>query len=350
MAEQLWYVDPDAVGGGTGVDWANAYTTLNAAETAKEGDITLAGSDQQVIFECRSSGDTADTTSTAVVGWTTDATHDITIRGHASHRHDGIYGNVSGAYKLETTNTPASTLLIQENYVTVDGIQIKHIINADDTFDDAFAVSYLDAGNLITVGNVILAGEITNTVKKTGLNIGDSDAIVYIYNTIIYGFVRRAVVEAAGATTDLYNCTISGATETDGVKWTTSTFTAKNNAVFNNTDDFDGTFTFNYNASDDDTGGGTNWVDISAGVEATEWAKAFTDYSGTPPDFSIKDASSVLYQAGESNTNDNKVPTTDIAGTARVDGSESIGAFESVAAGGLSIPVAIHHLRQIGGL
>lgn len=46
MADAVqWYVDPDAVGGGTGVDWANAYTSLNAWEMIDSDGTTAADTD-----------------------------------------------------------------------------------------------------------------------------------------------------------------------------------------------------------------------------------------------------------------------------------------------------------------
>ncbi|MCX6796296.1 MAG: hypothetical protein NTW06_02240, partial [Candidatus Falkowbacteria bacterium] len=108
---------------------------------------------------------------------------------------------------------------------------------------------------------------------------------------------------------------------------------ATNNAVFNISNlnsEFGGTggvFTLNYNATDDNTGAGTNWINISPNVngatDAQDWAKAFTDYANN--DFSIKNYFSPLFDAGTTITS----VTSDIIGTPRPKNTAyDIGAFE----------------------
>ena len=123
----------------------------------------------------------------------------------------------------------------------------------------------------------------------------------------------------------LYNNTIRSCA-TNGIR-TTGTGKASNNAIFDNADDFEViTVTGTLNASDDINGPGTD-IDISpGGTEADDWNDAFIDYPNG--NFQMKNPDSVLFQAGESNSNDSEVPTDDIVGNARTDGSESIGAWE----------------------
>ena len=120
---------------------------------------------------------------------------------------------------------------------------------------------------------------------------------------------------------EVYNSTIYNCQ--DGIQRSLGTVIAKNNVAFNNTDDFDGSFTtLDYNASDDDMSGtDPHWIDM--GSSTVEWAKAFTDY--TNHDFSIKDYFSPLYDAGTNIV----IVDDDIIGTARPrDKSTDVGAFE----------------------
>ncbi|KKK60036.1 hypothetical protein LCGC14_3028370, partial [marine sediment metagenome] len=167
----------------------------------------------------------------------------------------------------------------------------------------------VEAGAL-TVKNCALSGDTGNN----GVHIGTD--ITNIYNTIIQGF-NDGVKTSAGATANSTNC-----------------------AVFDSGNDFDiavGTQNIDFCASDD--GDGTNSVDISpGGTEADDWNNAFTDYANG--DFSVKDTSSVLYNAGTDLSGSGV--TDDIIDTARPQpggGSYDIGAFELVqaAAGGIVI-------------
>ena len=161
----------------------------------------------------------------------------------------------------------------------------------------------------------------------------DGTAEVWFINTILENSnisntdeIVRATF-AWSATAYFYNCTVVGG-GLEGLDVDTGTVTVKNCAVFNNdgTDILPGGVT-DFNASDDSVG--TNWVDISPAAEVDGWNAAVTDYANG--DYRVKDASSVLYQAGLSQTADSNVPSEDIAGNVRPTGSNpvSIGAFEA---------------------
>jgi len=62
---------------------AGDYSTLSAAEVAKQADIVAA--DKVMVFECRSSDSSTDPSSAVFSGWTTDATRWIEVIGTESH-------------------------------------------------------------------------------------------------------------------------------------------------------------------------------------------------------------------------------------------------------------------------
>jgi hypothetical protein len=121
----------------------------------------------------------------------------------------------------------------------------------------------------------------------------------------------------------IYNCVITNFA--DGVD--DGNIIVKNSALFDNADDFTNYDTSDYNASDD--GDGTNTVDISPGVEATNWAEAFNDYGSY--DFQPI-TGSVLLAEGLGSATDSKVPTDDYFGVTRSTSAPTIGAFELVIA------------------
>jgi len=62
MAELNTYTDPDAVGLGSGVDYANGYTSLLIWEAAEEAD--LDGDGDYLINHCRAISNSSDVTGT----------------------------------------------------------------------------------------------------------------------------------------------------------------------------------------------------------------------------------------------------------------------------------------------
>lgn len=150
----------------------------------------------------------------------------------------------------------------------------------------------------LRVENNVMVG---NGSGNYGLRVnGGSNSVLHAYNNIITGFA--------------YGIAGTGAT------WTT---TAKNNAVFGNTDDFftnAGTLTIDHCASDD--GDGTNPVAVS------NWASQFYNANYlTDLDFRLNQTS-VLLDAGVGPGVDANVPTTDILEYARSGSTATVGPFE----------------------
>ena len=100
MAITHIYVDPDATGGGTGVDWINAYTSLNAAE----GDYDIAWDGDNCLIHCRSLSGGDDTIAVSFSGASfNDADDYATIQNEDDHEgkwNDTIYKLAVKMYEI----------------------------------------------------------------------------------------------------------------------------------------------------------------------------------------------------------------------------------------------------------
>ena len=325
LAEVPKTVDPDN-GGGTD------YTSLDAWEDALGGTTSgdLPSDDQIAVAECRSSSGTDDTTAVQINGWTTDATRYIKITGAGT---DGDWPNtgILDTTKYVRTITNAASIDIRENYVRVEKIQI--VVTETGT-SNAYGmyIAVQDAGNDIRVDSCIIQGVCSGTGNAYGVVTDDADIIAKIFNNISYGFISGGDTGFYGfrasnsSAVDFYNNTASGCYY--GIGQSNGTVNAINGAVFNNTDDFVGTITITNCATDQGAGEGTNGVDISGTWDST----CFTAPEATPPDFSVQDVDSPVYNTGDGTT-PKAVFTADIINTTRgpADGDWDIGAFEYVA-------------------
>lgn len=348
-----WYVNPEATGDGDGTSEANGYTTLASAEAAKNADIT---GTESVVFLCStigSGGTTSDTTAATINGWTTDATHTITVKSKhtedagTSRRHDGLYGNANGAYKLEVTD--ANALANIEQYVTIEGLQIK-VIYAATTNKSAIAMWAVDAGSDTYIKkNIIVIDDANETCH--GIKLSDTDLVCTITNNLIYAIADKPdylIYFNDVGTADVYNNTLVGPADIAGIQWDSGTVTLGNNIVCQTDADFTGTFSGTYNASDDQDGPG---VDI--GPLGADWDNEFTNDAGF--DFTVKDTNANIYLGSPITQDDDaNVPDDDIIYNSRETGageSVCVGCFEyQVAASGTVVPIMIHHYKMVGGL
>ena len=127
----------------------------------------------------------------------------------------------------------------------------------------------------------------------------------------------------SGGYINVWNNTITESGTGINLISSTTRLVAKNNAVFNNTNDFNncGSATLDYNASDD--GDGTNAVALNENASG-EWTASFTDYAAG--DFSVKDASAPIYNVCNGDPSSG-VYSDDITGFTRT-GNWDMGAFE----------------------
>jgi hypothetical protein len=220
----------------------------------------------------------------------------------------------------------------RDPYLVFDGLQIE---TADD-YRAIYATSwYFADGVSLTFKNLIIRSSAASATGKFGLYLGANHSInYYVENCIIYGFSQDSgcggiyVGGVSSSAAYIYNSVICG--NSIGVNRAAGTVSVVNCAVFNNTDDFNGTVAVTYTASDDNPSGTGN-VDISPGAtEADDWEAAFTDY--TNGDFSLVSGSPLIDAGTDLSA---VMDSLDIIGTVRPQGDYwDIGAFEYVVSGG----------------
>lgn len=310
-------VDPDN-GGGTD------YTSWDAWEDALGGTTSgdLPTDDEIAIAQCRASSGTADTAAVSISGWTTDATRYIQVEAISGEEADAD-GWDAAKYRLSVAN--ADGLVIGEDYVRIVDLQIETSgLNASNL--EPILIQGQNASNLIYIDSCRIKGAADGTYDQGGIRVDAANAIIKIWNTIVCNFdpnTSDVGIRLNCTTADIYNCVVHGALY--GMWRQTGTVTVKNSAVFKHTDDFVGTITVDYCASDDNDG--TNNVAESGG--GAEWPDDFVDAANG--DFTLKVGSGLI-----GNGTDNPgagLYSDDINGDARTS-TWDVGADEYIVVGG----------------
>lgn len=347
MADTIHYVDTGAAANGNGntnaLSGADcAYQSLSQWEAAEQCDVTATGGNH-VVHCNRTNGGGMDTGGLYIYTWTTDSTHRIIVV-QDDFPANGKYDE--SRFVIYNNDNLAQAVAIREEYVTLQHLQIKCTSAGTTTRQGVLVNSGWLGTSEVVVDSCILVGDCPGTGISSGIRL--SDGSVSIFNCLIYGWKYAGFYVDAIDALSVLNCTVYGC-GTYGIRAVTTGQSIVNCAVFGNGDDFyTGMSGIDHCASDD--GDGTNAVNISPGAtEATDWAAAFTDY--TNGDFSIKDTSSVLYDAGTDDPGSG-LYSEDIVGTAR-SSPWDIGAFEYASGSppaGLPVPVAMNHykLRRAG--
>jgi len=306
MATVDVYIDPDASGAGTGVDWANAYNSINAAEAAEQTDLDSAN--DIMIFHCRASSGTVDSTNVTINGWTTSATDYLEIRTASTDR---AAKNGWDATKFRLDVAAGDGFYCLESYVRFDGLQIE-------AGDQAFLFA-------ITSGDVRISNcRIQNSNYAIYVSQASDSPNCKAWNNIIDTMNNDGIYwRTSAGTVDIYNCVVYNCVD-DGIQVVSGNINAINCAVFGNGDDFIGTFTsIDYCASDD--GDGTNSISPSGG----NWANEFNDYANG--DFTLLSGGNC--KDGGTNDPGSGLYSDDMEGDARVSPWD-VGIDEYIAAGG----------------
>jgi hypothetical protein len=301
-------------GGGTGIDLANAYSSMSALEGAEDDLGNLVTRDEWLDARMYATGGTSDTTKCTWAGWTLDSTRYIRVWCPELTTQTAWDTSI---YKLVVNNDDA--IVIQATYILFYGIQAS-ITNGDNTSDNIFDGSYVSGTSVVYLDRCYAKAG-TNSVC-TGFSFADTEQTFYIRSCISESQSTGRGHYHVGNTGYIYQCTHRGGA--NGFRSGTSgTYTVTNDIFFDTTDDFligaGSTVTVLDCASDD--GDGTNPIAPTGG----NWAGEFTDY--TNGDFTPK-ATGNIYHAGT----DLDI-AEDYRGTAFHSSTPTIGAFEYVASG-----------------
>ncbi|MCP4990979.1 MAG: hypothetical protein GY928_34510 [Colwellia sp.] len=304
-------VDPDF---GVGTD----YISLNAWE-GQNRDLVTATDDE--IAECRASSGSADSAAVNIDGWTTSATYDITVQTSGANRHSGVFS--TSHYRL--TSTGSLNLDINDQYVTILGIQFQMVLASDGNSNIAISRSPNQHFGYCIAYNSGAANQ--------GVGFFALGGSGNVYNCIADGIIRTGTggvgfyMRTASATTNYYNCTAHNCQT--GFNEHTGTMNVYNSLAFKNDNDFGGSPTvIDYCASDDGDDTGSNGVTISQ--TADDYAALVVDAAGG--DFNVTDADSELEAAGTDDPSSG-LYTDDIKEDARTSAWD-IGAFEFIGGGG----------------
>ncbi len=261
-------------------------------------------------------------------GWTTGATTYFEAAPASGHKAVAT-GWDANLYRLEVTDPASSaTFRLFEDYVRYHGIQTRVIYGS--LSRHVFNVNNISAtNNDIRIYDCYIRGDVDVSSNSRGIDVGDSDAIMSVWNNIIIDCDHSGIF-STGPTNNIYNNTIYNCA-TAGI-WGAgaSNWDIQGNAVFVCGDDFldgtSGTWSLNYNASDD--GDGTNPQTLDA-TGTPAYDTEFTNAAGG--DFSVPVGSIVIGNAAVDPGSG--LFADDIAGTTR-GAAWDVGAFEFVAAGG----------------
>jgi len=311
QTDAIRYVDTASGGGdgttaGTGTGTNNAYVSLSAAEAAEDG---VTHSSHDVVIHCnRTTGDGGggqDTTAVTFAGWTVST---VTIQGDLESDGktgfpdvDGVLDDANFYIVHVTSGSNSSCIDIDIPNVTLRNLQLEY---TGSSTGKGYNVDVAEDADDVTVDSCIIHGIHSGTGRGYGI-YGYRCSNFNVYNCVIYGFVSSTnslfrgiqIYALVSDTSFIYNCTIYG--NYYGIaEAAASTAVATNCLVFNNaaTQDFSGSVTMTYCASDDDHTG-----DSATNVHITQTASDYAALVNDAPngDFRPTDDSSELYEAGD---------------------------------------------------
>lgn len=289
-----------------GLDPGRDYSSFTAAEADLDGDLPA----QSIIQRLDFYNDGVMDDAFELAGSSTSTLYYWLIRTPADERHDGT---VNSGARIVYDGAFSEVIVCKEDEARFEGLEIH--TGSGVTILRAFEVNTVDAGD-IRFAYGLIWGE-TNNANSRGIKIDDSDAVVSLFNNIIYDLdTTNGLAFDINAAGSIYAYNNTFYDNAYGIKRTAGTVYAKNNASFGNAvADFNGTFhaDSDYNCSSDATAPGLN-----SKINRTA-SDNFVSVSAGSEDLRVKDTTADIYFSGTDLSADAYMPFfDDIGGSTRI--------------------------------
>jgi len=226
------------------------YSNLNAVNDFEATDLTATAGD--LVIQCYNFVDTTQALFDAVE-WVTDPTHRVVIQ--AVNDHGGKWN--TGCYRM--TGTATTIINRTVDYMTITGVQVN-ITSSGSNAGAFIADSLLNAVGTTVIDKLIMFGLGSQTA---GYGVANNEPLhdVYIRNSLIYSTYRGLSSAGTGSTIYADNCTIDDCSDY-GVYISYGGHRLRNTRITNCAAvTSSGTLHVdsNYNLTDGDVSGITNW-------------------------------------------------------------------------------------------
>jgi hypothetical protein len=164
------------------------YTSLSAAEAAARADYAdLVTHDQTITFNCAGG---ADSNICVFDGWTTDATHTITVNVSEANRHTATRGT---GYRIAGSGSwGAVALTVSDDNVTVNGLSVLN------TAGGGIGIQ-INANTGIVISNCLVYDTESHAIQFGGTGV--------VRSNIVYGCAGRSI-DMRGGDCYIYNNTV----------------------------------------------------------------------------------------------------------------------------------------------
>jgi len=158
--------------------YSNCYTSLFEWEAAENRD--LVATDEIAVARIEGTWNNPDTDALVIDGWITDATRYIKIYTTSEARHGGVWDNTK--YRIETSVFNGVAVLIQEDYVVLEGLQVDSSGGGN---PKGITADYSFVNGIISLDSVIAK---SSSNSGRGFEGGASSHNFYVRNSIAYGW------------------------------------------------------------------------------------------------------------------------------------------------------------------